>query len=229
MARILLELEQRSLHEQIREDQWPWPHPAENLPGVKYLNEVMISTYICPSVPMEPRFAFQDASEVWNVALTNYLGVNGTDQFRFDGILHVNSQIAIADVRDGTSNTLLVGERPPSNGGFTGWWFAGSGLFPWFGAGDVVLGSNERIARDYGNGFESRPDGEQSRYQKGELGNPYDFEDLHAWHFWSFHPGGSNFLFADGHIQFIKYTIAPNVLGQLATRKGGEAVSQDAY
>lgn len=161
--------------------------------------------------------------------MTSYLGVNGTDQFRFDGMLHVNSQVPNADVRDGTSNTLLVGERPPGYGGYGGWWFADSGLFPWFGAVGVVLGSNERMAEDYGNGLESRPNGRPSHYRKGKLGSSDSLDDPDAWHFWSFHPGGSNFLFVDGSVRFLKYTIGRDVLSRLATRRGGEVVSHDEY
>lgn len=45
-----------------------------------------------------------------------------------------------------------------------------------------------------------------------------------AFHFWSFHSGGANFLFADGSVRFIPYT-ANEIMPALATRAGGEAVS----
>ncbi len=47
-------------------------------------------------------------------------------------------------ITDGTSNTLMIGERPPSQSLVYGWIWAGSGDFPYFGATDVVLGVNER-------------------------------------------------------------------------------------
>ncbi len=231
MARILPHLDQGNLAGQIREGQWPWPYPAEpNDQGIRFLNEVEIPTYFCPSAAVPRKFAWVDLlPEQPDIALTSYLGVNGTDQFRYDGLLYVNSRVRFADVKDGTSNTLMVGERAPVYGGYAGWWFAGSGWYPWFGAIDVVLGSNERIAEDSGEGLESFPNGPQSRYQEGDVADPNDLSDPHAWHFWSFHPGGSNFLFADGSVRFIKYSVDQNVFTSLATRKGNEVISDDDY
>lgn len=45
-----------------------------------------------------------------------------------------------------------------------------------------------------------------------------------ALHFWSPHPGGANFGFADGSVRFLSYA-ADEVLPALATRAGNEGVS----
>ena len=45
----------------------------------------------------------------------------------------------------------------------------------------------------------------------------------------SAHPGGVNVAMADGHVQFIKSSIARNVWWGLGTRNGGEVISADAY
>ena len=45
----------------------------------------------------------------------------------------------------------------------------------------------------------------------------------------SLHPGGVNTLCLDGHVQFIKNTIAVTTWRALSTRSGGEVVSSDAY
>jgi prepilin-type N-terminal cleavage/methylation domain-containing protein/prepilin-type processing-associated H-X9-DG protein len=225
MARILPYVEQGNVHYHIRPGEWAWWHPETPVPGLGYLNSVRMGLYRCPSDPTKPTALVSGypGEPEQEVALTSYLGVNGSDQFRFDGLLHVNSRVKLTDVTDGTSNTLLVGERPPVYGGFVGWWFAGSGWYPWFGAADVVLGSNERIAV---NGA-STPDGKASHYQPGRLGDPNDFDDPHAWHFWSLHPGGSNFLFADGAVRFVPYGVGGDVVRALATRAGGEVVHAD--
>jgi prepilin-type N-terminal cleavage/methylation domain-containing protein len=215
MAHSLPYIEQDNLHARIAWQDWAWPNPF--VPGEKHLNGEQIKLYLCPSDPgsrtkltvpnwVDP-FTGLDFGTV-EFAHTNYLAVNGTDQFTFDGIIYVNSTVSIADIRDGTSNTLLVGERPVSHGGWAGWWFAGSGLYPWFGAIDVVLGVKERES----------PNATPSYYQRGVLD-----DDSHAWHFWSMHPYGANFLFSDGRVQFIPYDVNPTVLSALATRSGGEA------
>lgn len=217
MSQILPQIEQQNVYERVRWNEWPWPNGANG----SYANSVRIPTYRCPSdIRTEPLIVSFPPDVP--IAHTSYLGVNGTDQFSFDGILHVNSMVRMGDIVDGTSNTLLVGERPPSYDLQAGWWLAGSGWFPWFGAVDVVLGSNERIAINAA----STPAGPQSKYQPGSV----SYEELygwdkHAWHFWSFHPGGANFLFADGSVRGVSYTIPEDVLGKLATYKGGEAVN----
>jgi prepilin-type N-terminal cleavage/methylation domain-containing protein/prepilin-type processing-associated H-X9-DG protein len=43
------------------------------------------------------------------------------------------------------------------------------------------------------------------------------------------HPGGANFLFADGSVKFIKSTINQATYMSLGTRAGGEVVSADAF
>jgi prepilin-type N-terminal cleavage/methylation domain-containing protein/prepilin-type processing-associated H-X9-DG protein len=45
----------------------------------------------------------------------------------------------------------------------------------------------------------------------------------------SSHPGGVNVAMADGHVQFIKSSIARNIWWGLGTRNGGEVISADAY
>src|SRR5262249_19159453 len=69
--------------------------------------------------------------------LTDYLAVTGTDTFqpypggshwrdRNDGTLFGSSHVRIADITDGTSTTLLIGERPPSPDLYVGWWTWGA-------------------------------------------------------------------------------------------------------
>jgi prepilin-type N-terminal cleavage/methylation domain-containing protein/prepilin-type processing-associated H-X9-DG protein len=46
---------------------------------------------------------------------------------------------------------------------------------------------------------------------------------------YSFHPGGANFVFADGSVHFLQAGINIRILAALITRAGGEVVSADDY
>jgi prepilin-type processing-associated H-X9-DG protein/prepilin-type N-terminal cleavage/methylation domain-containing protein len=45
----------------------------------------------------------------------------------------------------------------------------------------------------------------------------------------SFHPGGANVVFADGHVQYIADSINPVVAASLVSRSGGEVVDGSSY
>lgn len=200
MSRILPYLDQENLHRQINFQAWPWwQHP---------INETILPIFKCPWDQRQAYVAWYGSNLV---ALSGYMGVNGTDQFAFNGMLHANSRVALRDVTDGASNTLLVGERPPSDDLAYGWWMAGSGDYPYFGATDVVLGVAEKKTAT----------GVPEMFRDGTIIDPLD---EHRWHFWSLHRGGSNFLFVDGSVRFLSYG-AVSVLPALATYKGGETAT----
>jgi prepilin-type processing-associated H-X9-DG protein len=146
------------------------------------------------------------------VALTSYLGVSGTDLLRQDGVLFLDSAIKLADVLDGTSQTLLLGERPASPDFYYGWWYAGVGQDR-SGSLNSVLGVCEMnvFADQYGS-CRSGP----YVFQSGHFDEPCD-----RFHFWSFHDGGANFALCDGAVRFFQYSSAV-VLNALATRGRGE-------
>jgi len=175
-------------------------------------------------------------------AITSYLGNAGTTghdttydatattSAEYNGVLFWDSQVRITDMSDGTSNTIMVGERPPSQDLDFGWWFAAYG---WDGHGDgdcVMTTADLSIAKyfiDTGHSIGgSKPcDTTDPTKKVGMMpGDPYRFCD--GSHFWSFHPGGCMFLFGDGGTRFIRYT-ANNILPALSTRAGGEVFSMN--
>jgi prepilin-type processing-associated H-X9-DG protein len=149
------------------------------------------------------------------VALTDYLGVLGTDMRTRNGVLYINSAVKFTDIADGTSSTLLIGERPPPANFLYGWWYGGIGQ-DGEGSVEVVLGTRELNHSSMGLG--GCPYGPYSF-------TPGDLKDkCSRFHFWSPHPGGAHFAFADGSVRFLPYSAA-DVVPALATRAGGEAVA----
>lgn len=147
------------------------------------------------------------------VALTSYLGVSGLDYSAKDGVLYQDSRVRIADVLDGTSNTLLFGERPPSADYQFGWWYAGTGQ-QLTGSADVILGVRELNIMPIVAGSVCGP----GRYQFG----PSSPSDPCAWyHYWSLHAAGASFAMSDGSVRFVRYEAA-RTLPALASRAGGE-------
>jgi prepilin-type processing-associated H-X9-DG protein len=146
------------------------------------------------------------------VALTSYVGVLGKAYDQTDGVLFRDSQVRLTDITDGTGNTLMAGERPPSADLWYGWWYAGYGQAG-TGSADMLLGVRER---NFGGPYVSAcPRGPYQR-RAGRLDEQCDL-----FHFWSLHAGGAHFLFADGSVHFVRYA-ADAVLPALATRAGGE-------
>jgi prepilin-type processing-associated H-X9-DG protein len=147
------------------------------------------------------------------VGFTYYLGVEGTDYLAKDGVLYLDSRTRMQEITDGSSNTLMVGERPPSTDQQFGWWYAGTGQAD-SGSCDMVLGVRELNvwwnARQCWRG--------PYFFSAGTIGNPCDM-----FHYWSLHPNGANFLFADASVRFLPYS-ADAITPALATRSGNEVV-----
>jgi prepilin-type N-terminal cleavage/methylation domain-containing protein/prepilin-type processing-associated H-X9-DG protein len=237
MAQILPFEEQTNLYNEAdtwartgpgNEPWWPWGDFWVN-PSTSPPNPVLaqpLKIWRCPADP-RPYFAQLASAFPYDppantvVAFTSYLGVPGTSgdfsNQPSDGVLYWQSTIRIAQIKDGTSNTILVGERPPSVDLNYGWWFAGAG-WDGSGVGDVLLG-----AREYGYAdFMGCPHSKVG-LQPGTILDPCD-----QVHFWSLHTGGVNFLMADGSARFVSYG-GNTILPQMCTREGGEVVSLDGF
>lgn len=158
-------------------------------------------------------------------AFTTFLGVEGSFKRLNDGRMvrdgvMTEGQPAVrsADVTDGLSHTLMIGERPPSDLFDAGRWYS-----PFTSAGDGPDSTlNVRGARFASGPNCSRPadlsDEGHFLFGPGRVNNPCD-----KYHFWSLHPGGAHFAWADGGVRFMPYS-SRSLLPALASRAGGEAV-----
>ena len=216
--------EQGNVYNLFERTQWPWWQYQAN---GQTINSIQVKIMACPSDSRST--LVWDPGQSDASAECEYLAVQGRDQFAEDGgqngMIYVNSSVRLTSVTDGLSNTIMVGERPPSTSLLYGWMWAGSGESPYFGTTDVVLGTSECIgdtpglARDF--------------FRPGQLDDP---GDLNRWHFWSLHINGANFLYGDGGVHFITYAAGTQFIGTyngeqltlldgLASRAGGEVIT----
>ena len=170
----------------------------------------------CPIDPRNLRDPYED-SFFGKRGLTSYLGVTGysyNDRTTGDtGLIAVypsTSRVTLSKVRDGASNTLMLGERPPQSTLWLGWW-----TYPGWDSHLWVYGN----VRWYGTDTDGTPCPSPALYGKGDLNNRCDVN-----HFWSFHHGGANWCLGDGSVRFISYTVNPHVILGMGTRNGNELV-----
>ncbi len=181
----------------------------------------LVTCYVCPSWPHPT--VYRGMSRAWlNGAVVTYRGTCGAyptvqpytvladGNCPQNGMFGMNWARRMADVRDGLSNTLAMGEfvqmdqtgayaSPPGN------------VRPW------ILGSSYSMGM-YGCMVVEYPvNTEVDRFGHGIPG--------HWLPLGSFHSGGMNGLVADGSVTFLSDSIDLELYRQLTTVAGGEPVS----
>jgi prepilin-type N-terminal cleavage/methylation domain-containing protein/prepilin-type processing-associated H-X9-DG protein len=198
--------------------------------------QTVVSTYLCPSdntpgatFPVPDGFgntpcwaAPMSYAACCGSAASETTGPNGL------GVFFRNSRVRLTDIADGASNTIMIGERA---------WSYANGI--WAGAlpgGVIMRGENNPcqpvipgawfpastlvLAHAHLNNALHDPDGSAG------------IDDFGSRHF-----GGSNFLFADGSVHFLRsipgdnpdgsYTRDSLIFQALGTRAGGERIPGD--
>ena len=163
---------------------------------------------ICPSDPHgheKLKDGTPDAQPCGDLYPSDYLGVAGDTEagggcgnlLDGNGMLYSLSAVRLADVKDGTSNTLMVGERGIPQDLIWGWTICG-------GSACEQYVSTER----------GLSPGADAPHTSGIIER-----------FWSWHPGGTHFVLGDGSVQFLSYNIDLATYNALSTRAGGEVVN----
>jgi prepilin-type N-terminal cleavage/methylation domain-containing protein/prepilin-type processing-associated H-X9-DG protein len=199
----------------------------------------LIKLFLCPSDGGPELFQNNGADWGPNNYMVN-MGTGVTAQSLAvpnDGLVWYTAELRISDIIDGTSNTLLMAEAIRGNNIQT---LAAQPQDPWRqyasfgGAGNPPLMTEAFCAgatRWAGNRGSSWLWGREFNvcFTTTHLPNQRvtDCANNGAGYFKasSFHPGGVNVCFGDGSVRFIRDTINLSVWRALATRAGGEVVS----
>jgi prepilin-type processing-associated H-X9-DG protein len=161
---------------------------------------------------------------ICEVSGSNYIGVFGVGEpgVDGDGVFCRNSAVRPADVNDGLSQTLCVGERSISLNG-------GRGLATWVGSvpGAMFWSCGPATGDPDQAGPCLEEDGSgMTLGHTGEGHGPGDpWGDVNQ--FLSRHGRGSHFLFCDGHVAYLRNSINYATYKALSTRASGEVVSSD--
>lgn len=180
--------------------------------------------YLCPSAE-RPAGQFKES---------HYAGVAGAvgspdswdledricGDVQSNGVLFPGSRVRIAQITDGTSNTLMVGERTYI---FRDWlvggdWRGSTGNFT-----QLCMGSAKNIV------YPINADHDEFGYSPQDPNAPSDASRsmmLNDLEFASYHPSGANFLYVDGSVQWLSDETTLPILYALASREGGELMDE---
>ena len=199
-------------------------------------SSISLAVHLCPSDATKTLVPIYDPSgnPMGQVAGGNYVGNYGTGEIgvnpsKGNGVFFRNSFVGSRDLADGAAQTFLAGERSHNLSYAT-----------WTGFVIVLNGSTATPGTLYptppnegGGSFNPTPD-----LDWGMILAPVGIVDVprtpnspkaHVVDYWSYHSGGSDFVFADGSVRMIKTGINQTIFQALATRKGKEVVSDDQY
>jgi prepilin-type N-terminal cleavage/methylation domain-containing protein/prepilin-type processing-associated H-X9-DG protein len=192
-----------------------WYAPSNRKPVM-----AQFKIYQCPSTPDHNRV---DAAYPTQPACGDYNAIKGVSPelvaiglvsgTNLQGVLVKNMNTRIADITDGTSNTIMVAE----DAGRPELWTAGLQV-----AGASTVGG--AWADDQGPFFLNG-----SSYDGTNALGPCAINCTNDKEVYSFHGQGANVIFADGSVQFLRSSINIQVMAALVTSQGGEPVSVGDY
>ncbi len=219
-VQILPYLELQALHRQLNIADVPlWSASSGstwyNVTGVSDAYQQRPAMYVCPSdseaKPLS-EYKHEVPARSPDPATGSYANVAGTAgppnsatlKYENDGVFFYNRMMKIAEITDGLSNTIFVGETidghslennniwTNGNRGNSTMRTTQTPLNTPIGAS--VVGTANTLTPGSHGGFNSR------------------------------HPSGANFAYGDGHVIFVSESIAENVYDAIATRAGDETI-----
>ncbi len=199
VSRVLPYLEEKNTYNHI--DFAVGAYDEKNAP----VRKVRMASLECPSMP---------STLAADRGFSCYAGVHHDLDEPIDttnhGVFFLNSAIRYEDISDGSAHTLFIGEKRPDAQNDLGW-----------------ISGTRWTLRNTGSGLnaETRQRG-RSQGGKPRAGDT-SARDVVVGGFDSPHPGGVNFAFGDGRVQFLSESVALATLQQLAHRADGKLLSGD--
>jgi prepilin-type N-terminal cleavage/methylation domain-containing protein/prepilin-type processing-associated H-X9-DG protein len=174
--------------------------------------------FVCPADPRGPDYNVPGYGFTWYVGVYSNPAYQNNGIIIDDSVIRARTTIAVRNVTDGMSNTIMIAERPPPADGLWGWW-------------DSACCIEDTI---------SAVTGDRHWYSGGINGNCpdpayYKFDDIldncsfNA--IGSCHARGGNFCMGDGSVRSVTYDAGNQMVGTqtlleaLASRAGDEAVN----
>ena len=209
LVQILPMIDRGGLFQQIDFDQSAYS--SDNV----LIRGTMLPTFICPS---------DDRPLAGAVFISNYAGLTGGDDVPVNthnnGLFFLNSSISGKQIRDGASNTIMVGERRSDDiqNEDLGWMSGTSATLRNTGmkmnpSSDWSWNSAQNAA-GYESGTDENAEGDPPGpdFASGGLSSP--------------HTGGSQVALADGSVRFISINIGSVLYRNLGNREDGEMMDE---
>ncbi len=250
-AAILPFIEQQGL-QSLYDFNQPWQDQDPTVPPM------IIATYVCPSASVTNPFNDSEFEQLAAAAGYNITGNGSAITYLLNkgahriwcsggavsstvaGVFELGGGSSFRDIRDGTSNTIMVGEGPIGDNmevcqgqGCTG---PAASTIParicWIVPHPHA--SYIPILTPHISIFGSTVDVMNKEFvtESFAAGDSASFSDCSTaaatdavTNFGSSHPGGANFLFCDGSVHFLSETIEAATYRGLSTRAGGEVAS----
>ena len=215
-AFLLPYVEQGALHDQLMVGDVPIS-TVMLTPALLQAMQMPLSAFVCPSAGLQPEIHDEAGRRIMahgsgesGLAVTNYIACNSTYGLKKDpgldpasealGPFYKESKVNFRDVKDGTSNTIFVGERAYYIGNLKAYAGAMYAARDYNATGPAISSagsaSNQGLISIMGGGAEPI--------------NAYPEEGRDRIAFSSDHPGGAMFCFGDGAVHFVSETIYIN-------------------
>ena len=129
-----------------------------------------------------------------------------------NGVFFLNHSVTYEEITDGASQTIFLGEKVAARQNDLGWM---SGTRATLRNTGSVLNANRR-RRVVSGATQTAPDAAAN-------------DPLYVGGFGSFHPGGGNFSFGDGHVEYISENISIEIYQQLGHRADGKLLGRNGW